>query len=69
MKVTSFFSYLQIDLLKWDPEHHINSDNMYCYCGEDGDWYKQMLQCCRCTQWFHQQCITNLPHPILPGDR
>jgi len=58
-----------IKLLKWDPDHHINSDNMYCYCGEDGDWYKQMLQCCQCIQWFHQQCITNLPHPILPGDR
>ena len=42
----------------------------YCYCGESGDWYRKMLQCDRCQQWFHQECIrSNLLPQLLLGDR
>ena len=45
----------------------------YCYCGESGDWYRKMLQCDRCCQWFHQECIRSksdsLPPQLLLGDR
>jgi len=58
-----------IDVLKWDPDHQVNGNDIYCYCGKDGDWYRHMLQCCRCSQWFHEKCITNLTHPLLAGDR
>ena len=43
----------------------------YCYCGESGDWYKKMLQCHKCRQWFHLDCIrsTVVPRTILLGDK
>ena len=55
--------------LEWDEAHQRNSAETYCYCGERGDWYKKMLQCGECLQWFHQECIRALDHPLLCGDR
>ena len=57
------------DSLEWDEAHQRNSAETYCYCGERGDWYKKMLQCGDCLQWFHQECIRALGHPLLCGDR
>ena len=57
------------DSLEWDEAHQRNSAETYCYCGERGDWYKKMLQCKDCLQWFHQECIRALSHPLLCGDR
>jgi len=57
------------DSLEWDEAHQRNSVETYCYCGERGDWYKKMLQCGDCLQWFHQECIRSLDHPLLCGDR
>ena len=57
------------DSLEWDEAHQRNSAETYCYCGERGDWYKKMLQCGDCLQWFHQECIRALDHPLLCGDR
>jgi hypothetical protein len=42
------------DSLTWDAGHQRNRQENYCYCGESGDWYKRMLQCSDCSQWFHQ---------------
>ncbi len=42
------------DSLSWDDNHLRNEAERYCYCGESGDWYKKMLQCAQCLQWFHQ---------------
>jgi len=55
--------------LVWDSAHQRNESETYCYCGESGDWYKKMLQCKDCLQWFHQECIRSLSYQLLCGDR
>ena len=55
--------------LNWDSSHQRNESETYCYCGESGDWYKKMLQCKDCLQWFHQECIRSLSYQLLSGDR
>ena len=57
------------DCLVWDSSHQRNESETYCYCGESGDWYKKMLQCKDCLQWFHQECIRSLTYQLLCGDR
>ena len=44
----------EFDSLVWDENHTRNDREKFCYCGENGDWYKRMLQCQCCLQWFHQ---------------
>ena len=57
------------DSLIWDKYHQRNVQERYCYCGESGDWYKKMLQCKQCQQWFHQECIrNNISTNLLLGD-
>ncbi|XP_053668149.1 uncharacterized protein LOC128718548 [Anopheles marshallii] len=70
-----FFSMVSItqlpyDLnnLKWDASHRVNTTGNYCYCGNDGDWAREMLQCRRCEQWFHGRCVRSLQFPIFHGD-
>uniref|UniRef100_A0A182IL06 Uncharacterized protein n=1 Tax=Anopheles atroparvus TaxID=41427 RepID=A0A182IL06_ANOAO len=58
-----------LDALVWDAPHQVNQTGQYCYCGEDGDWAKEMIQCCWCLQWFHGRCIRSLQFPIFLGDR
>ncbi|XP_055525487.1 polycomb protein Pcl [Wyeomyia smithii] len=58
-----------IDTLNWDALHRVNTEQHYCYCGDDGDWLREMIQCCRCQQWFHGRCIRSLQYPIFLGDR
>lgn len=55
--------------LTWDTYHRVNDEDTYCYCGRDGEWFKQMLQCARCKQWFHEKCIDCLQYPLYCGDR
>ncbi len=33
------FSY-NLDSLSWDESHKVNSEGVYCYCGQSGDWYR-----------------------------
>lgn len=58
-----------IETLTWDALHRVNQERNYCYCGDDGDWLREMIQCCRCQQWFHGRCIRSLQYPIFLGDR
>lgn len=58
-----------IDALNWDSYHRVNVEQIYCYCGGNGKWFTQMLQCLRCEQWFHEKCIQGLQFPLYCGDR
>lgn len=64
-----FVFILQPDTLNWDAYHRVNMENIYCYCGRDGEWFTQMLQCGRCRQWFHEKCVNCLRYPLYCGDR
>jgi len=68
IKARSQLSY-KYESLIWDSAHQHNNQEKYCYCGEAGDWYKRMLQCKDCLQWFHQECIRSLDYQLLCGDR
>ncbi|XP_035892197.1 uncharacterized protein LOC118503260 isoform X1 [Anopheles stephensi] len=63
-------SQLPYDLkaLHWDAHHRVNKTGNYCYCGNDGDWAREMIQCRRCEQWFHGRCVRSLQFPIFHGD-
>ncbi|XP_046984913.1 metal-response element-binding transcription factor 2 [Schistocerca americana] len=57
------------DVLTWDSAHRVNLEQRYCYCGDSGEWFMQMLQCGRCQQWFHERCVRCLQYPLFCGDR
>ncbi|XP_015108629.1 metal-response element-binding transcription factor 2 isoform X1 [Diachasma alloeum] len=57
------------EMLTWDTHHRVNAEQIYCYCGLNGEWYTQMLQCARCKMWFHEKCVSCLTHPLYSGDR
>uniref|UniRef100_A0A182PI34 Zinc finger PHD-type domain-containing protein n=1 Tax=Anopheles epiroticus TaxID=199890 RepID=A0A182PI34_9DIPT len=58
----------ELATLCWDSNHRKNTAGAYCYCGEDGDWMREMIQCWRCEQWFHGRCVRSLQFPIFTAD-
>lgn len=66
--ILSCLLYSQIKSLKWDAQHRENKEQIYCYCGETGSWKAQMLQCCKCHQWFHEKCTSAFKGFLMHGD-
>ncbi|EDW82031.2 uncharacterized protein Dwil_GK25582 [Drosophila willistoni] len=56
------------DKLSWDEKHRVNEEQIYCYCGKPGKFDQNMLQCCKCRNWFHTQCMQNFKSKLLRGD-
>nr|CRL92686.1 PCL [Drosophila subobscura] len=56
------------DKLSWDEKHRVNEEQIYCYCGKPGKFDHNMLQCCKCQNWFHTQCMQNFKEKLLRGD-
>ncbi|XP_023164879.2 polycomb protein Pcl [Drosophila hydei] len=56
------------DKLSWDEKHRVNEEQIYCYCGKPGKFDHNMLQCCKCKNWFHTQCMQNFKRKLLRGD-
>ncbi|XP_030386964.1 polycomb protein Pcl [Scaptodrosophila lebanonensis] len=56
------------DKLSWDEKHRVNEEQIYCYCGKAGRFDHNMLQCCKCRNWFHTQCMQNFNRKLLRGD-
>ncbi|XP_017837367.1 polycomb protein Pcl [Drosophila busckii] len=54
--------------LSWDEKHRVNEEQIYCYCGKPGKFDHNMLQCCKCRNWFHTQCMQNFKRKLLRGD-
>ncbi|XP_017049527.1 polycomb protein Pcl [Drosophila ficusphila] len=54
--------------LSWDEKHRVNEEQIYCYCGKSGKFDHNMLQCCKCRNWFHTQCMQNFKRKLLRGD-
>ncbi|KAM8713823.1 hypothetical protein ACLKA7_014051 [Drosophila subpalustris] len=57
-----------VDKLSWDEKHRVNEEQIYCYCGKPGKFDHNMLQCCKCRNWFHTQCMQNFKGKLLRGD-
>lgn len=57
-----------MDKLSWDEKHRVNEEQIYCYCGKTGKFDNNMLQCCKCMNWFHTQCMQNFKQKLLRGD-
>ncbi|KAH8402053.1 hypothetical protein KR009_009489 [Drosophila setifemur] len=56
------------DKLSWDEKHRVNEEQIYCYCGKPGKFDHNMLQCCKCRNWFHTQCLQDFKRKLLRGD-
>ncbi|KAH8280391.1 hypothetical protein KR018_005477 [Drosophila ironensis] len=56
------------DKLSWDEKHRVNEEQIYCYCGKPGKFDHKMLQCCKCSNWFHTQCLQEFKWKLLRGD-
>ncbi|XP_060654824.1 polycomb protein Pcl isoform X1 [Drosophila nasuta] len=57
-----------VDKLSWDEKHRVNEEQIYCYCGKPGKFDYNMLQCCKCRNWFHTQCMQDFKGKLLRGD-
>uniref|UniRef100_A0A1A9VHT1 PHD-type domain-containing protein n=1 Tax=Glossina austeni TaxID=7395 RepID=A0A1A9VHT1_GLOAU len=60
-------SYNRFSLV-WDKKHRVNEEQTYCYCGRSGKFDHNMLQCCRCRNWYHTHCTQQSYKELLRGD-
>ncbi|ORZ33938.1 hypothetical protein BCR44DRAFT_1437341 [Catenaria anguillulae PL171] len=52
-------------LLNWNDLHTLNTEGLYCYCGQDRYLDLFMLQCKVCKNWFHDGCVSaKIGHPV-----
>ncbi|XP_073845747.1 polycomb protein Pcl [Musca autumnalis] len=57
-----------LNSLTWDSKHRVNEQQIYCYCGKSGKFDHNMLQCCRCLNWYHIECSQKFKGNLLRGD-
>jgi hypothetical protein len=60
--------FKKLKSLKWDSHHRENKEQVYCYCGKKGLWKNKMLRCCKCQQWFHEDCVSSWKGFLMHGD-
>ncbi|XP_055854441.1 polycomb protein Pcl [Episyrphus balteatus] len=59
----------ELSELTWDEKHRVNVEKIYCYCGKSGQFDNKMIQCCKCKQWFHADCVQSQSlQSIFRGD-
>lgn len=59
----------KLEQLTWDDKHRVNAEKIYCYCGKTGQFDNKMIQCCKCKQWFHADCVQSQSlQSIFRGD-
>lgn len=67
--VLTCFCLFKLNSLTWDNKHRVNEQQIYCYCGKSGRFDHNMLQCCRCLNWYHTECTQIFRGNLLRGDK
>jgi hypothetical protein len=53
-------------VLDWNEMHTINAEKTYCYCAQDRCIDKLNVQCGRCENWFHEDCMSSKLDMVMP---
>ncbi|CAO3681580.1 unnamed protein product [Umbelopsis ramanniana] len=52
--------------LTWNVHHTVNEEHSYCYCGRDRSLLEPNIQCRRCRNWYHVNCLQKPISHALP---